>query len=118
MTSMEPDPKPGRFTRLLQFLGLRKRPPDIGVREPRRPVALPAWNRPTRSKPPTRTPAAELRVRNRAPERGTGRDDETATAGRVGLAFGVSTPRWWACGETSARTSAEHAPTSSACTNT
>jgi len=23
---------------LLQFLGLRKRPPDIGVREPRRPV--------------------------------------------------------------------------------
>jgi hypothetical protein len=26
------------FTRLLQFLGLRKRPPDIGVREPRRPV--------------------------------------------------------------------------------
>jgi hypothetical protein len=25
------------FTRLLEFLGLRKRPPDIGVREPRRP---------------------------------------------------------------------------------
>jgi hypothetical protein len=25
-------------TRLLQFLGLRKQPPDIGVREPRRPV--------------------------------------------------------------------------------
>jgi hypothetical protein len=34
---MEPDPKPGYVTRLLQFLGLRKRPPDIGVREPRRP---------------------------------------------------------------------------------
>ena len=26
------------FTRLLQKLGLRKRPPDSGVREPRRPV--------------------------------------------------------------------------------
>jgi hypothetical protein len=35
---VEPDPKPGLFTRLLQFLGLQKRPPDIGVREPRRPV--------------------------------------------------------------------------------
>jgi hypothetical protein len=34
---MEPEPKPGLITRLLQFLGLRKRPPDIGVREPRRP---------------------------------------------------------------------------------
>ena len=34
---MEPNRKPGRFTRLLQFLGLRKPPPDIGVREPRRP---------------------------------------------------------------------------------
>jgi hypothetical protein len=30
--------KPGPLTRLLQLLGLRKRPPDIGVREPRRPV--------------------------------------------------------------------------------
>jgi hypothetical protein len=35
---MEPNRKPGLFTRLLQFLGLRKPPPDIGVREPRRPV--------------------------------------------------------------------------------
>jgi hypothetical protein len=35
---MEPDRKPGLVTRVLQFLGLRKRPPDIGVREPRRPV--------------------------------------------------------------------------------
>jgi hypothetical protein len=26
------------FTRFLQFLGIRKPPPDIGVREPRRPV--------------------------------------------------------------------------------
>ena len=26
------------FNRLLQWLGLRKKPPDIGVREPRRPV--------------------------------------------------------------------------------
>jgi hypothetical protein len=34
---MEPDPKPGFVTRVLQFLGLRRRPPDIGVREPRRP---------------------------------------------------------------------------------
>jgi hypothetical protein len=34
---MEPEPKPGLITRLLEFLGLRKRPPDIGVREPRRP---------------------------------------------------------------------------------
>jgi hypothetical protein len=34
---MGSDAKPGLFTRLLQFLGLRKRPPDIGVREPRRP---------------------------------------------------------------------------------
>jgi hypothetical protein len=29
--------KPGYVTRLLQFFGLRRRPPDIGVREPRRP---------------------------------------------------------------------------------
>jgi hypothetical protein len=35
---MESDPKPGPFIRLLQFLGLRRRPPDIGVREPRRPT--------------------------------------------------------------------------------
>jgi hypothetical protein len=34
---MGSDPERGLFTRLLQFLGLRKRPPDIGVREPRRP---------------------------------------------------------------------------------
>jgi hypothetical protein len=27
-------------TRLLEFLGLRRRPPDIGVREPRRPVPI------------------------------------------------------------------------------
>jgi hypothetical protein len=26
------------FNRLLEWLGLRKQPPDIGVREPRRPV--------------------------------------------------------------------------------
>jgi hypothetical protein len=26
------------FKRVLEWLGLRKRPPDIGVREPRRPV--------------------------------------------------------------------------------
>jgi hypothetical protein len=26
------------FKRLLEWLGLRKQPPDIGVREPRRPV--------------------------------------------------------------------------------
>jgi hypothetical protein len=30
--------KPGFVTRLLEFLGLRRRPPDIGVREPRRPT--------------------------------------------------------------------------------
>jgi hypothetical protein len=35
---MGSDPKQGWFTRVLQFLGLRRRPPDIGVREPRRPV--------------------------------------------------------------------------------
>jgi hypothetical protein len=35
---MGSDRKPGWLTRLLQALGLRKRPPDIGVREPRRPV--------------------------------------------------------------------------------
>jgi hypothetical protein len=35
---MESNRKPGLWTRLLQFLGLRKPPPDIGVREPRRPV--------------------------------------------------------------------------------
>jgi hypothetical protein len=35
---MEADPKPGWLTRMLQSLGLRKRPPDIGVREPRRPI--------------------------------------------------------------------------------
>ena len=35
---MAADRRPGRLTRLLQALGLRKRPPDIGVREPRRPV--------------------------------------------------------------------------------
>jgi hypothetical protein len=29
--------KPGFVTRLLEFLGLRRRPPDIGVPEPRRP---------------------------------------------------------------------------------
>jgi hypothetical protein len=34
---MERDPKSGPVTRLLEFLGLRRRPPDIGVREPRRP---------------------------------------------------------------------------------
>src|SRR5262245_59274543 len=34
---MESDPKSGPFMRLLEFLGLRKRPPDIGLREPRRP---------------------------------------------------------------------------------
>jgi hypothetical protein len=31
------DPKPSRITRLLRFLRLRRQPPDIGVREPRRP---------------------------------------------------------------------------------
>jgi hypothetical protein len=35
---MERDPKPGWLTRMLESLGLRRRPPDIGVREPRRPV--------------------------------------------------------------------------------
>jgi hypothetical protein len=30
--------RPGLVTRVLQFLGLRKQPPDIGVREPRRPI--------------------------------------------------------------------------------
>lgn len=30
--------RPNLFQRALQFLGLRKPPPDIGVREPRRPV--------------------------------------------------------------------------------
>ncbi len=35
---MAPDSGPTWFTRLLQLLRLRKRPPDIGVREPRRPV--------------------------------------------------------------------------------
>jgi hypothetical protein len=29
--------RPGLVSRFLQFLGLRKPPPDIGVREPRRP---------------------------------------------------------------------------------
>jgi hypothetical protein len=35
---MDPTRKPGLLTRLLRFLGLRKPPPDSGVREPRRPV--------------------------------------------------------------------------------
>jgi len=36
---VEPERKrPGLLTRVLQFLGLRKQPPDTGVREPRRPV--------------------------------------------------------------------------------
>jgi hypothetical protein len=35
---MRREPKPGFFTRVLQFLGFRTQPPDIGVREPRRPV--------------------------------------------------------------------------------
>jgi hypothetical protein len=35
---MGSDRAPGIVTRLLRFLGLRKRPPDIGVREPRDPV--------------------------------------------------------------------------------
>ena len=35
---MAPGSNPGRLTRLLEFLRLRKPPPDIGVREPRRPV--------------------------------------------------------------------------------
>jgi hypothetical protein len=30
--------RPNLFQRALRFLGLRKPPPDIGVREPRRPV--------------------------------------------------------------------------------
>jgi hypothetical protein len=30
--------RPGLVTRVLQFLGLRKEPPDVGVREPRRPI--------------------------------------------------------------------------------
>jgi hypothetical protein len=30
--------RPGMLTRVLQFFRLRKQPPDIGVREPRRPV--------------------------------------------------------------------------------
>lgn len=35
---MGAESKPGFFARVLQFLGLRPQPPDIGVREPRRPV--------------------------------------------------------------------------------
>jgi hypothetical protein len=36
---MDPRPeRPGLVTRVLRFLGLRKEPPDIGVREPRHPV--------------------------------------------------------------------------------
>jgi hypothetical protein len=35
---MENARRPSLFQRVLQFLGLRKPPPDIGVREPRRPV--------------------------------------------------------------------------------
>jgi hypothetical protein len=38
MPRMESDPNQGLLTRVLQFLGLRKRPPDSAVREPRRPV--------------------------------------------------------------------------------
>jgi len=34
---MEGERKPGVLTRVLQFLRLRRQPPDIGVREPRRP---------------------------------------------------------------------------------
>jgi len=30
--------RPGLVARLLRFFGLRKEPPDTGVREPRRPV--------------------------------------------------------------------------------
>jgi hypothetical protein len=33
------DERRGFFTRVLEFLRLRKPPPDIGVREPRRPKA-------------------------------------------------------------------------------
>jgi hypothetical protein len=32
------DDRPNLLQRALQFLGLQKPPPDIGVREPRRPV--------------------------------------------------------------------------------
>jgi hypothetical protein len=35
---MDSNKKPGLWTRILEFFGLRKPPPDIGVREPRRPV--------------------------------------------------------------------------------
>ncbi len=34
---MASDRKPGLWQRFLQFVGLRKPPPDMGVREPRRP---------------------------------------------------------------------------------
>lgn len=34
---MAADPRPGLWQRFLQFVGLRKPPPDIGVREPRAP---------------------------------------------------------------------------------
>ena len=34
---MSAEAKPGLWQRFLQFLGLSKPPPDIGVREPRQP---------------------------------------------------------------------------------
>jgi hypothetical protein len=35
---MSESERPGVVTRVLEFLGLRRRPPDSGVREPRRPI--------------------------------------------------------------------------------
>jgi hypothetical protein len=34
---MDMHPKPGLWRRFLELIGLGKQPPDIGVREPRRP---------------------------------------------------------------------------------
>jgi hypothetical protein len=50
---MVDEPKPGIWNRFLQFVGLRKPPPDIGVREPRRPKPSASGGVATRDLPET-----------------------------------------------------------------
>jgi hypothetical protein len=51
---MERD-RPGLWQRILERLGLRKPPPDVGVREPRRPKAPAAGGVVTLEPPETET---------------------------------------------------------------
>lgn len=48
------DASPGLLERFLRFLGLRKPPPDTGVREPRRPKAPESGGLATLERPETR----------------------------------------------------------------